>query len=57
MIPLMTRIRTFVISEVTAGAIKGEAEFACLGEGFASTLAEEIKPVMCYGGGTTMLSS
>jgi hypothetical protein len=44
-----------VISEKVARAIKGEAEFAFLGEEFTST--EEIKPVICDGGATSTLSS
>ncbi len=46
-----------VISVKEARAIKGEAEFAFLGEEFTST--EEIKPVICdrLGGATSTLSS
>jgi hypothetical protein len=44
-----------VISEKAARAIKGEAEFSFLGEEFSSP--EEIKPVICDGGATSMLSS
>ena len=44
-----------VISDRVARAIKGEAEFAFLGEEFTST--EEIKPVICDGGATSTLSS
>jgi hypothetical protein len=44
-----------VISEKAARAIKGEAEFSCLGEEFTST--EEIKPVICDGGAKSTLSS
>jgi hypothetical protein len=44
-----------VISEKAARAIKGEAEFAFLGEEF--TFTEEIKPVICDGGATSTLSS
>ncbi len=44
-----------MISEKAAHAIKGEAEFAFLGEEFTS--AEEIKPVICDGGETSTLSS
>ncbi len=43
-----------MISEKAAIAIKGEAEFAFLGEEFASM--EEIKPVDCDGGATSTLS-
>ncbi len=38
--------KDIVISDFTASAIKGEAEFAFLGEEFTS--AEEIKPAICY---------
>ncbi len=44
-----------LISEKAARAIKGEAEFAFLGEEF--TYTEKIKPVICDGGGTSTLSS
>ena len=44
-----------MISEKEASAIKGEAEFAFLGEEFTST--EEIKPLICDGGATSTLSS
>ncbi len=47
--------KDIVISEITAFAIKGEAEFAFLAEEFTST--EEIKPVICYGGATCTPSS
>ncbi len=47
--------KDIAISEIAARAIKGEAEFACLGEEFTST--EEIKPVICDGGATSTLSS
>jgi hypothetical protein len=40
--------KDIVISEKAARAIKGEAEFAFLGEEITST--EEIKPVICDGG-------
>jgi hypothetical protein len=46
--------KDIVISE-KARSIKGEAEFAFLGEEFTST--EEIKPVICDGGATSTLSS
>jgi hypothetical protein len=44
-----------VISEKAARAIKGEAEFAFVREELIST--EEIKPVICDGSATSMLSS
>ncbi len=44
-----------MISEITASAIKGKAEFAFLREEFI--LTEEIKPVICNGGATSTLSS
>ncbi len=44
-----------MISEFAARAIKGEAEFAFLGEELTST--EEIKPVICDGGATSTLCS
>jgi hypothetical protein len=47
--------KDIVISEIAARAIKGEAEFAFLGEEFTST--EEIKPVICDGGATSTVSS
>ncbi len=47
--------KDIVISEIAARAIKGEAEFAFLGEEFTS--AEEIKLVIRDGGATSMLSS
>ncbi len=47
--------KDIVISEITAHAIKGEAEFAFLGEEFTSTGG--IKPVTCDGGATSTLSS
>ncbi len=49
------RDEDIVISEKAACAIKGEAEFAFLGEEFTSP--EEIKPVICDGGATSTLSS
>ncbi len=47
--------KVIVISGTTTRAIKGEAEFAFLGEEFTST--EEIKPEICDGETTTTLSS
>jgi hypothetical protein len=47
--------KDIVISENTARAIKGEVEFAFLGEVYTST--EEIKAVICDGGETSMPSS
>jgi hypothetical protein len=47
--------KDIVISEIMARAIKGEAEFAFLGEEFTST--EGIKPVICDRGATSTLSS